>query len=60
VGGSMEKSVGKMVKSNTDLIKVIHNGEVELIHPPKYGSINMIFHDGKLKTIEESSKKQYN
>lgn len=56
----MEKSVVKTIKSSTDLIKVIHNGEVELIHPPRYGSINMIFHDGKLKTIEESSKKQYN
>lgn len=56
----MEKSVVKTIKSSTDLIKVIHNGEVELIHPPRYGSINMVFHDGKLKTIEESSKKQYN
>ncbi|GEM_PF-5216054 len=47
-------------KSNTDLIKVIHKGKVELIHPPRYGSVLMVFHDGKLKTIEESSKKQFN
>lgn len=47
-------------KSTTDLIKVIHKGKVEMIHPPRYGSVLMVYHDGKLKTIEESSKKQFN
>ena len=47
-------------ESKACMIKVIHSGQIELIQPPKFGKVSLIFHDGKLKAVEESKQTRYN
>lgn len=47
-------------ESKSCMIKVIHSGQIELIQPPKFGKVSLTFHEGKLKTVEESKQTRYN
>lgn len=41
-------------------IQVMANGQKRTIKPPKYGYVKLVFHDGKLKSTEESEQTRYN
>lgn len=54
-----EKNISYPENSGSCLIKIIHNGVVELVHPPAFGQVSLTFHSGKLKAIEETAKKRF-
>lgn len=53
-------TTNQVEESKSCMIKVIHNGQIELIQPPKFGKVSLTFHDGKLKAVEESKQTRYN
>lgn len=53
-------TTNQVEESKSCMIKVIHSGQIELIQPPKFGKVSLTFHEGKLKTVEESKQTRYN
>ncbi|MBO0481813.1 hypothetical protein [Candidatus Enterococcus courvalinii] len=48
------------MSEQNSIIKVVQEDkQTIMIVPPKYGQVNLTFHEGKLKTVDENRKTQY-
>lgn len=46
--------------NQANTIQGVMNGKTMVIVPPQYGFVKLVFHDGKLKSTEESEQTRYN